>query len=180
VAAGSVPQTDALLSFFYPPTYAFLSAMKYLFKPLLLLAVSLALSAIGSAQSTEATAYEVWFTIGSTQHHGLLLAGAKGADWQFRVAYTDPKNRNPRLIEQKMTAAPNALGTCFRGRSVWDVHKKCCPADYASDNFYIYTDQAGRWHARNMDDSGSTVSLTIVPLKTAEQQNFKKRDFGWL
>jgi hypothetical protein len=147
---------------------------------MLLLTALLTLSAIGKAQSTQATAYEVWFTMGSTQHHGLLLAGSNGTDWQFRVAYTDPKNNNQRLIEQKMAAAPNAVGTCLRGRSVWDVHKKCCPTDYVSDNFYIYTDQAGHWHAQNMDDSGSTVSLTIVPLKTAEQQNFKKRDFGWL
>ncbi|MCB0544771.1 MAG: hypothetical protein KDC70_14690 [Saprospiraceae bacterium] len=122
-------------------------------------------------------AYEIHFTAGAVQHHGLLISG-QGSQWQLRVRYYDRQQGCQRLIEQKMSAEKTGLGTRLRGYAVWDVLKKHRAADYAADNLYLSYDQNGKVYSKNIDAQGTAVTVKMVALDNRQQQT-KKREFGW-
>ncbi len=123
-------------------------------------------------------AYEVRFTAGSVQHHGLLVCGQNASEWQIRIRFFDSDRRCQRLIEQKMHAEKTNLGTRLHGYSVWDVQKKQQAADYAADNFYLTYDQKGNVYSKNIDAQGTTVSVQMT-LLGEEQKKRKMQEFGW-
>ncbi len=142
----------------------------FLFCTFLLLAVSSLF-----AQNT----YEIKFSVGAVQHHGLLITGKTAAEWQLRIKYFDNALKSQRLIEQKMRAEKTNLGTLLRGYSVWDVAKKRQAADYAADNFYLTYDKKGNVYSKNVDAQGTAVTVQINPVSDAQKQT-KLKEFGWL
>ena len=123
-------------------------------------------------------AYEIRFTAGSVQHHGLLVCGKTTSEWQLRIRFFDGGQNRQRLIEQKMHAEKTNLGTRLHGYSVWDVEKKNEATDYAADNFYLTYDQKGKVYSKNIDDRGTTVSVQITPLEEG-LKHAKMQEFGW-
>lgn len=144
-------------------------------KHLILIPLALLISAARlAAQNT----YEIKFTAGAVQHHGLLVKGRTASEWQLRVKYYDSGQKCQRLVEQKMRTEKTNLGELLRGLSAWDVTKKRQAADYAPDNFYLSYDQKGNVYSKNVDAQGATVSVQMTPVADA-QKKAKMQEFGW-
>ncbi|MEO6039029.1 MAG: hypothetical protein ABIQ93_11490 [Saprospiraceae bacterium] len=142
-----------------------------------ILPVFFLLSSLGCFRLCAQTAYELRFSADKVEYQGLLL-NSPSAGWALRIRYFDQNKGCERLIEQKIRVTKNHLGLRLAGYSVWDVRLRCCPVDYAADQFYLYEDQSGHLYSTNLDEYGTTSTLRIEPV-AAGQQAAKLHEFSW-
>lgn len=121
--------------------------------------------------------YEVFFTVGTTQHRAALYMDWTNGSGLMRVRYYS--NGVTQMIEQTMAVEKTNSGIRIAGYNPVYAGTTRRHPSYIADNFYIFRDENGRVSIINVDDRNVTANCTIRSVSSYYTKQEFLKTFNW-